>query len=548
MLSNIRLTASLELFIIFLIGMMVVVGCSKTQPPAKDPKSEKTKNVIMIIGDGMGPQQVGLLLTYARQAPNSVVKNRMTAFDRILKEGGILGISITHAADNLVTDSAASGTQLATGKPSGVEMIGADQDGNPAKSILEIAKKQGKSTGLVSDTRITHATPAAFAAHQPYRSLENEIAVDMLNTAPDVMLSGGLRHWIPKEANDINSTIRKELQQLSEGVVKINSRREDSRNLVKEAQQQGYALAFTKSQMEQANGKILGLFADSSLPDGIKAHRTKNDPDRSIPTLKEMTTKAIEVLSTNDKGFFLMIEAGRIDWAAHYNDTGTMLHEMLKINEVLNYVLDWMKNRDDTLLIVTADHETGGFGFSYSGADLPEARDLPGSLFKDKKFKPNFNFGYPEILDKIYEQKLSYEEIFSGKFDGLPEEKKTSSQLMKTINENTEFDIDEMQAARILETEENPFYVKGHSSLELKKVPKIDVNDAFFIHHLDDNRQNLLAIQVATRQAVVWSTGTHTSTPVLVFAKGPARAMAPFLQVMHQSQVGQYAINALMNK
>jgi len=537
-----------ELFVIFLIGMMVVVGCAKTQPPARAPQSEETKNVIMIIGDGMGPQQVGLLLTYARQAPNSVVKNRMTAFDRMLKEGGVLGISLTHAANNLVTDSAASGSQLATGKPSRVEVIGADQDGNPAKSILELAQAQGKSTGLVSDVRITHATPAAFAAHQPSRDLENEIAVDMLNTGPDVMLSGGLRHWIPKEANDKNSTIRKELEQLTEGAVKINSEREDSRNLISEAQQQGYALAFTKSQMEKADRKILGLFADSELPDGIKATRTRNDPDRSIPTLKEMSAKAIEVLATNDKGFFLMIEAGRIDWAGHYNDTGTLLHEMLKIDEVINYVLDWAKDHGNTLIVVTADHETGGFGFSYSAADLPQAIELPGSMFKDREFKPSANFGDPGTLDKIYEQKLSYEEIFFDQFDKLPKEKQTPSRLMKIINESTEFDIDEIQAARILETEKNTFYVEGHGDLGSEKVPRMDVNDAFFFHQLDDNRQNLLAIEVATRQSVVWSTGTHTSTPVLVFAKGSAKAMAPFLQVMHESQVGQNAIDALTNK
>ena len=197
-----------RLFIMFLIGIVVAVGCSRTQPQAKVPKSDKTKNVIMIIGDGMGPQQVGLLLTYARQAPHSVVKDSTTALDRMLKEGGVLGISLTHAANSLVTDSAASGTQLATGKPSGVEMIGSDADGNRTTTILEIAKKQGKSTGLVSDVRITHATPAAFAAHQPHRSLENEIALDMLKTGPDVMLAGGLRHWIPKEANDKNSEVR----------------------------------------------------------------------------------------------------------------------------------------------------------------------------------------------------------------------------------------------------------------------------------------------------------------------------------------------------
>ncbi|TDI82790.1 MAG: alkaline phosphatase, partial [Caldithrix sp.] len=177
-----------RLFIIYSIGIVLAVGCSRTQPQAKTPESEKTKNVIMIIGDGMGPQQVGLLLAYARQAPHSVIKNRTTALDRMLKEGGVLGISMTDAANTLVTDSAASATQLATGKPSGAEMIGSDADGNPTTTILEIAKKQGKSTGLVSDVRMTHATPAAFAAHQPHRTLENEIAVDMLKTGPDVML------------------------------------------------------------------------------------------------------------------------------------------------------------------------------------------------------------------------------------------------------------------------------------------------------------------------------------------------------------------------
>ncbi len=115
--------------------------------------------------------------------------------------------------------------------------------------------------------------------------------------------------------------------------------------------------------------------------------------------------------------------------------------------------------------------------------------------------------------------------------------------MIRGVNSTT----DKMQAARILETEENPFYVEGHKYLGSKKVPKMDVNDAFFVYHLDDNRQNLLAIEVAARQAVVWSTGTHTSTPVLVFANGPARA-APFGQVMHHTQLGQSTITALTNK
>ena len=125
--------------------------------------SKPVKNVVLIIGDGMGPQQVGLLLSYARQAPHGVLKTHTTAFDRIL-ERGRLGLSLTHAADTLVTDSAASATQLATGFPAGSEMIGLDEHGNAQENIVEKARRLGKATGLVSDTRITHATPAAFAA------------------------------------------------------------------------------------------------------------------------------------------------------------------------------------------------------------------------------------------------------------------------------------------------------------------------------------------------------------------------------------------------
>ena len=522
---------------------LVMSGCSQLQTTQE---AAKAKNVIMIVGDGMGPQQVGLLLSYARQAPNSVLKDRETAFDRIASNGQT-SISMTNASNVLVVDSAASATQLATGKYSGSEMIGADKDGSTAESILEKAKKMGKSTGLVSDTRITHATPAGFAAHQSHRSKENAIAVDMLENNVDVMLSGGLRYWIPKEANDKQSAARLELEQLTEGTVRIKSKRKDNRNLIKEAQAQDYALAFNRSQMDKAEGKILGLFAYSALPDGIKETQTKNDPNRTIPTLTEMSAKAIESLSSNDKGFFLMIEAGQIDWAAHYNDTGTMLHEMLRINETMEYVLDWAKDRDDTVVIVTADHETGGFGFSYSANDLPHGRDLPGDVFEEQQFKPAFNFGDISTLDKLYAQKSSYADIFYSQFDSLAKDQQTPANLAKIVNAETEFDITEEQASRILATENNRYYTEGHKYLSSKVVPKMDTNGAFFVYQTDDNRQNLLAQEVAEGQNVVWATGTHTSTPVLVFTQGPASAIAPFNKVLHHTEVGQKAIDALGN-
>jgi alkaline phosphatase len=521
--------------------VLLLTGCTAVE--TVKPAQAKPKNVIMIIGDGMGPQQVGLLLSYARQAPHSVIADRTTAFDRMLEQGR-LGISLTHPDNALVTDSAASATQLATGHMAGAEMIGLDKDGNRQETLVEKAKRIGKATGLVSDTRITHATPAAFAAHQTHRSLENEIAEDLLNAESDVMLSAGLNYWIPKQANDHQSPLYQELVKLTENSYPIRSKRKDNKNLLSMAQQKGYGLAFNKTQLEQANGKTLGLFAGSEIQNGIIETQLKDSAERVQPTLKEMSAKALELLGKNERGFFLMIEAGQIDWASHHNDTGLLLHEMLRLNETLHTVLDWAKNRNDTLIIVTADHETGGFGFSYSAAGIPAPRSLPGAYFKNGiKFAPGFNYGRPEILDKLYAQQRSYHDIFA-EFDDFPAKQQTAAMLAGLVNRYSEFKISEAQAIKILSTETNPYHQPGHSALGLKEVPKMAVNDAFFVYH-KENRENLLARAVSAGQQAVWSTGTHTSTPVYVFVTGPDLAAQPFTKILHHSQIGKLAIDAL---
>lgn len=523
--------------------LVSVALLSCTAADSVKPETGKVKNVIMIIGDGMGPQQVGLLLAYARQAPHSVIANRITALDRMMEQGR-LGISMTYTADTLVTDSAASATQLATGKFTGAEILGLDKDGNLQENIIEKARRMGKSTGLVSDTRITHATPAAFASHQTHRSQENSIPEDLLSTEADVMLSGGLSYWLPEQANDKNSAVHKQLVQLTGNSIEIKSSRKDTKNLLTVARQKGYALTFNKAQLQQSTGKTLGLFADSGMANGIVESQRRDDTYHVQPTLKEMSEQALKILQSNKKGFFLMIESGQIDWAAHRNDTGLLLHEMLRFNDTLNAVLDWAENRQDTLIIVTADHETGGFGFSYSGVNIPKPRSLPGVAFADGTlYQPNFNFGNPEVLDKIHAQQLSYHDIFS-RFDKLPKNQQTPLKLTEMVNRYTEFKITEAQAAKILATEANPLYRAGHISLGEKIVPKMEVNGAFFVYQ-DQNRENLLAQAVATSQQVVWATGTHTSTPVFVFARGGEQSIQPFGKILHHTQLGQLMIDAL---
>ena len=499
----------------------------------------KIKNVILMIGDGMGPGQMSLLEEYATKAPNSIYNGRDTAMKTII-DNGALGMSMHSPFNALVVDSAASASHLATGVDSPSEGIGIDKDGNPAETVLEIAKKLGKATGLVSDTRLTHATPAAFAAHQRHRSLENEIAVDMLATGPDVMLSGGIRYFIPESVNE-KGVLYKQLMEQTGGTIEIKSKRKDERNLLAEASDSGYSLAYTRDGLANVKGdKVLGLFAYSGMQNGITYSQTKDSADRTMPSLKEMTMKALDVLAKDPDGFFLMVEGGQIDWASHSNDAGTALHEMLKFDEAIQYVYDWIKDRDDTLLVVTADHETGGFGFSYSRANVPKAKKLSGSTFKDHDYKPNFNFGTLPTLDRLYGQKESFGDMLA-EFDKTD---KTPESLLKIVNANSEFKIDLAQAKKILETEENKFYDPDNTYLKLKTFPKVDDFEAFYVYG-QDIRGDLIGRELGQEQNIVWGTGTHTNTPVAVVAVGPKTFAEKFSRLSHHTDIGKLLIEAV---
>ncbi len=497
------------------------------------------KNVILMIGDGMGPGQMGLLEEYATKAPNSIYKGRNTALKTII-DNGVLGMSMHSPVDALTVDSATSASHLATGVYAPSEALGVDVDGNPVDSVLEIAKKLGKATGLVSDTRLTHATPAAFASHQPHRSFENEIAVEMLATGVDVMLSGGLRNWIPASANETGGPYGLILEQTG-GDIRIKSYREDQRNLLDEATKAGYSVVHTRDTLADAQGdQLLGLFAYSGMQDGITYSLSKDSKDRTIPSLKEMTQKALDTLSKDSDGFFLMIEGGQIDWAADNNDAATMLHEMLKFDEAVQYVYDWVEDREDTLVVITADHESGGFGFSYTRANTPKAEKRSGSAFKDQDYQPNFNFGNLAILDRLYDQKMSFENMMA-EFDFSD---KTPASLQEIVNANSDFKITLSQASEVLLRERNTHQVPGHTYLDSETFPKVDDFEAFYVFG-EDIRNNLIARALSEEQNVVWATGTHTSTPVAVIAYGPDQVTAPYSSLLHHTDIGKLLINTV---
>lgn len=521
-----------------------VASSVSTVHPGEKSKG-KIRNVILIIGDGMGPQQLGLLYAYARYAAGSKVPDRVAAIEQMAIDGE-LGMVRTEPYGAIVVDSAAAATQLATGKWAGSEMIGVDYEGNPAKTVVEVARDLGKSTGIVSDTRLTHATPGSFAAHQADRSMENEIAVDMVNSKTDVMLSGGLRHFVPAATNDVDSATYQSVSQLVGGAFAPYSRREDNRNLLLEARQSGYQLAFDyESLAEVKDGKVLGIFANSELLDAIGENKALAGACRTEPTLVEMTEKSLELLSKNPRGFFLMIEGGQIDWAGHNNDAGIMLHELLQLDTAVRKVMDWARGRDDTLILVTADHETGSFGFSYSGRDLPEPRSLSGSAFKDHPFIPNFSYAPHELLDNLAAQKSSFYEIFS-KFDLLPEKLKTAETLVAMVNEAVApYSITLDDATKILTRAPNRNYKKNHPYLGTQTVPQMPDQQDFFVYG-ENLRFNRLGHILGGQQHVVWGTGTHTSTPVAIISYGPGSEK--FAGLMHATDVGQRIIESVQGE
>lgn len=489
-----------------------VFAFDATAQEATDDHS--VKNIILLIGDGMGASQVGLLETYAQNAPNSIYAGQPTSLQKLAKQGKTV-LSLTSPQDAIVVDSACSATQLATGVACRSEMIGLDIDGNPVETVLEQAKRLGKSTGLVSDTRITHATPAAFAAHQAHREMEAEIAQDLLNNRVDVLFSGGLSFFLPPQEKRINPTQQHLIYKAN---LTTDSRRKDKKNLLNSATDKGYQLAFSKVQLHAIKQPpVLGLFKNSVMPDALTE---RDELKRTYPSLREMTEKALQLLASNEQGFFLMVEAGQIDWAAHNNDAGGLLHEMIRMDDTLESILDWVEERDDTLLVVTADHETGGFGFSYSNTEAPQAPELTGSAFQNQPFSPDYNFASTDLLDKLYAQKkgtyaLWQEAQKNGRFGQA-----TVDSVMQAVNDNMEFSINKEQAERLLKT-----------------PSKVNDFSEFYVYE-EETPLNLLARELAPQQNVVWSTGTHTASPVPVFVLGPKKVMTQFNGIMTHTGIG----------
>jgi alkaline phosphatase len=315
------------------IGSVIGMNQDNTEAEAKVSKDGKAKNVIFMIGDGMGVPFT-TALRYMNDNPETPEFEK-TAFDPYL-----VGMQSTYPEDEHenVTDSAAAATAMSGGVKTYNNAIAVENDQSRVKTVLEQAKENGMATGIVSTSQITHATPASYGAHDEHRDNENEIANDYFDEMikgehkMDVMLGGGTDFF----------------------------ERED-RNLAEEFKKDGYSYVKSAEEMKKDdNEQILGLFAEEGMDKMI-------DRDEKQPSLADMTTSAINRLKGDKEGFFLMVEGSQIDWAGHDNDVVAAMSEMRDFEKAFEEVRDFAKENGETLVVVTADHSTGGFSIGSDG-------------------------------------------------------------------------------------------------------------------------------------------------------------------------------------
>ncbi len=321
------------------------------------PIKNKPKNIILLISDGMSLTQVS---TYRllKGGPNERI-----AVDKF----PVSGIVLTHSENAIVTDSASSATAFSTGRKTNNGALGLDEDNKILENFTEIIDRYGYVSSLISTSEITHATPAAYASHVDLRWKTDEISLQMMESNVMTILGGGRHFFLPED---------------------LGGKRSDGLNLLEQMESSRMVMTEKKEldSFDYSNlGKVVGLFADEAL-------RDKEKPENHVfePSSSEMLNFAInrsEKFNENGcKGFFIMLEGSQVDWAGHANDLNYLKREMQDFDEAVELALDYATKNSDTLVIATADHETGGL--------LIESSSPTDYTAPEVKFSFNTGIGY----------------------------------------------------------------------------------------------------------------------------------------------------------
>lgn len=304
----------------------------------------QAKYVFYFIGDGMGVNQVNGTEMYGAELQHGRIGTEPLLFTQF----PVVSIATTFSKTNSVTDSSAAGTALATGSKTYNHAISVDINKQPIETVAEKAKKAGKRVGIATSVSIDHATPGAFYAHQPDRSMYYEIAKDLIKANFDFYAGSGFLEpettFEKQKATSLFSLFNESGYTLTRGYNDYLSKSKDAEKLI----------------LIQKEGKDT-----SSLPYAI-------DRKEDDLTLSQITQSAIDFLSKKDKkGFFLMVEGGKIDWSCHSNDAATTFHEVMDMNNAIKIAYEFYKKHPkETLIVVTADHETGGIALGVGPYEL----------------------------------------------------------------------------------------------------------------------------------------------------------------------------------
>ncbi|MBQ9771973.1 MAG: alkaline phosphatase [Lentisphaeria bacterium] len=397
------------------------------------------KYIFLFIGDGMASPQRMVADEFARHAGHDrLVINKMPFH----------GTTRTGSISSLVTDSAASGTAIACGEKTYNGSIGIAKDGKRhLVSVAEVAKKKGMKVGIITTVTINHATPAAFYAHRTNRGQYYEIGLDLVASGFDFFAGSGVTR-----SNNKKSKLYKG----------------DINDLAKKA---GYTVLGRKDDFSVLRAKKGKVLINAPLPYDIDRHN--DDPF----TLAKFTEMGIDFLD-NEKGFFMMVEGGKIDYAGHANDAAANLREVLAFDDAVRVAVNFAKKHpDETLIVVTGDHETGGMTMGFAAT------------------------GYAMYMERLAHQKCS-----AGEFN---------NKLKAAMKENKNFSFED---AKLLLTKYFGFRFDGKDKdpMQINSKELKQLSDAFKKGKLP----HAARLVMAAKAGIGWSTGAHTALPVLTTAQG----------------------------
>jgi len=433
---------------------LVLAACASTgDAPAK--AVQQPKNIIIMFADGASSTQ----WDFGRYSSKVLRNQPFVTTDVVFKEGS-LGLLSTHPSDAYVVDSAAAGSAMSTGHKVNNAAVAVTPDGKEVSTVMEVAKAKGKRIGLVTTATVYDATPAAFSLHALSRRDSQGLVDQYLALEPDVLMGGGSDYFLPAGTS--------------------GGKRKDGKDIIAAFRAKGYQIARNTAELKAATGtRLLGLFAEEDMDFELDRYPARE------PTTAEMAAAALRVLSRNSpNGFVLLVENENTDTAGHANDAASLMHALWAFDDAVRVALEFQRRTPGTLVIITGDHETGGFSPTYAQKDLS-------SLSSKNRF-----YTGDEQLRMLGRITMSLNQV--------KEElgKKPSGQV-----------LDKLLAEHFPGFRLDP------------DLRELILNQKTLERNFTYLPQNLLGLMVARQTGYYWGTSGHTPEPAVVGATGPGEEL-----------------------